>query len=105
MKTKSLLSIAALALLVAGAVAVGLRGNDTPEDLLAGAFPGRLQHSISLPEDTVGINQRVTELSPDRVFPKDATVDFKNGDTGREYYRDDGTLERIEVFYQTRPGY
>ncbi len=105
MKTKSLLTIAALALLVAGAVAVSWRGNDTTEDLLAGAFPGRLAHTIGLPDSKAGINQRVTELSPDRVFPKDSTVDFSNGDTGREYHRDDGTLERIEVFYQTRPGY
>lgn len=105
MKTKSLLTIAALALLITGAIAFGLRGNDTTEDLLAGAFPGRLPHSLGLPDSKMGINQRVTELSPDRVFPKDSTVDFKNGDTGREYYRDNGTLERIEVFYQTRPGY
>jgi hypothetical protein len=104
MKSPSLLIVAAAALLITGAVAVALKGKDVPEDLTAGAFAKRLPHSLALPDSKLGINQRVTELSPDRIFPKDANVDFQNGDTGREYYRDNGTLERIEVFYKQLPG-
>lgn len=104
MNTKSLITAAAAALLIAGIAAVGLNGRSTSTaDLTAGAFPGRLPHSIDLPDSKLGVELRVTELSPDRLFPKDASVDFKNGDTGREYHRDDGTIERIEVFYKSMP--
>ncbi len=101
---KSLLTIAAAALLIAGASALFTGGHTSnTADLRAGAFPERLPHSLELPDSKMGIDLRVTELSPDRLFPKDADVNFKNGDTGREYHRDDGTLERIEVFYSTLP--
>lgn len=101
---KNLIVIATAALAIAGAAVIALNGRSTDiPDLTAGAFPERLPHSLALPDSKEGINLRVTELSPDRIFPKDASVDFKNGDTGREYHRDDGTLERIEVFYSTLP--
>lgn len=101
---KSLLITAAAALAIASAAVIALNGQgSTTSDLTEGAFPGRLPHSIGLPDSAEGVDQRVTELSPDRLFPKEANVDFKNGDFGREYHRDDGTLERIEVFYSTMP--
>lgn len=101
---KSLLITAAAALAIAGAAVVAWNGQSAETgNLTIHAFPDRLPHSIGLPDSKMGIDQRVTELSPDRLFPKDANIDFKNGDTGREYHREDGTLERIEVFYKAMP--
>ncbi len=100
---KSILTIAALTVLLGGVAVATLQGANNG-DLTQGAFPNRVPHSVALPTGSQGIDQRVTELSADLLLPKDADIDFKNGETGQDLYRDNGTMQHREVYYKQLPG-
>lgn len=100
----SLLIVAAAAVLLGGVAVATLHGESDFEDLTKGAFPNRIPHTISLPDSSKGVDQRVTEMTADLLMPAYATIDFKNGDTGQDLFRADGTTMEREVFYKQEPG-
>ncbi|MCC7527429.1 MAG: hypothetical protein IT342_02835, partial [Candidatus Melainabacteria bacterium] len=100
----SLVIVAAAAVLLGGVAVATLHGESNGEDLTTGAFPSRIPHIISLPDSSKGVDQQVTEMTADLLLPAYATIDFKNGDTGQDLFRGDGTTMQREVFYKQEPG-
>lgn len=99
---KKLMIIAAAAALVGIGTTATLYGFGN-DDILQGAFPNRIHTTIALPADAQGIDQTVFQLADDNWTPAFANIDFKNGDTGENTYRPDGTLAHREVFYGQLP--
>lgn len=99
---RSVVIVAASALLIAGIGAVTMFAGG-PGDLTTGAFPHRIQSSIALPESKQGIDQRTTTLTGEFV-PFNADIDFKNGETGEDLFRPNGTMKSREVYYKQVEG-
>jgi len=95
--------IAACALLAAGGFTVSMFASG-PGDLTKDTFPLRVHSSLALPDSDVGIDLRTTTLGDDLRLPQVAATDFKNGETGEDQYRPDGTMKRRVVYYQAQPG-
>lgn len=102
---KSLIITAAAAVLLGGLAVATLSGRNSGDlNIAQGAFPQRIPHSIGLPEDSLGIDLQVSELTKDLLFPSFTERDFKNGDTGKDFFRDNGTMKERVVYYKQLDG-
>lgn len=99
---KSIIAIAAAAVLVGGVATAVLFGR-SDGDLKLSAFPDRTPHSMALPNSKMGIDQTIFELSTDRLNPANASTDYKNGETGKDNFRPNGTMKDRLVFYKELP--
>lgn len=101
---KSLIIAVAAAVLLGGVAVATLSGRDSGDQNIAqGAFPERIPHSIGLPESKLGVDNQVTTLSDDLKFPSITDRNFKNGDTGKDFFRDNGTMKERVVWYRRLP--
>lgn len=96
---KASITLAAIALALAGAVALFASGEVS---LTTGVFPDRTGIGIALPDAEYEIEQVITETQDDRRTPKKTTTLYSNGEKGVDYHRKDGTIERRELFYPER---
>ncbi len=101
---KSLIIAVAAAVLLGGVAVATLSGHNSGDQNIAqGAFPERIPHSIGLPESSLGIDNQVTTLSDDLKFPSLTDRNFKNGDTGKDFFRDNGTMKERIVWFKQLP--
>jgi hypothetical protein len=100
---RSVVIVAVAALLIAGVAAVAIFSGGSG-DLTKGAFPHRIQSSLALPDSSLGIDQRLTSLAGDEFVAQLANIDFKNGETGEDLFRPNGTMKSREVFYKAVEG-
>ncbi|MCC7527430.1 MAG: hypothetical protein IT342_02840 [Candidatus Melainabacteria bacterium] len=93
---KASLTLAAIALALAGAVVLFASGQ---VNVTTDAFPDRTGIGIGLPDAKYEIEQRITEFHDDRRTPKTTTRLYSNGEMGVDHHRKDGTIETRELFY------